>query len=127
MAEIDQDLTSALRFWNGPHLDLADCPRFDDVCIAAMATQENGVFNCAPYVRSFDIYECPNFSVAALRGLVESKLHLTLAPELPNHLEPIFTRFERICVSDGAPPFSPEDVAWFRDNVTYFYCPELCT
>jgi hypothetical protein len=90
-----------------------------------MATEDNEVFNYAPYMRELSIHDCPNFSVAALRRLVESKSHLPLVPAFPNHWELISTRYQRIDVSGDAPPFSPEDVAWFRDNVTYFHCPEF--
>jgi hypothetical protein len=90
-----------------------------------MAIEVNGVFFCAPYVRRLSIHDCPSISVAALRRLVESKLHLPLAPEFLNDWNLISTRFESIQVSGDAPPFSPEDVAWFRDNVPHFYCPEF--
>jgi hypothetical protein len=121
LKEISHELVSALCFWNGSYLDLVNCPRVDDVFLGAMAFEENGVLICAPYVRGLSIHDCPNFSVAALRRLVKSKLHL---PPVPNW-ELISTRFERIAVSGDVPPFSPEDVAWFWGNVTHFYCPEF--
>jgi len=90
-----------------------------------MATEENGVFICAPRVGDLSISGSPNFSVAALRRLVESKLHLPLPAEFPDEWILISARFEAIQIFGDAPPFSPQDVAWFQEDVPCFSCPEF--
>jgi hypothetical protein len=114
---INQDLTPLLRLWHGYALEIIDCPRFDDALLDAMSTEENGVFDCAAYLEDLKIRNCSNFSVAALRRFVESRLHLPVDNDLWNQ---VTTRVHDIQLYGNVPSMSQAEKAWFEANLIYF-------
>jgi hypothetical protein len=119
LTEINQDMASLLRHWGGHHLDIRQCQSFDDVILDVMGSQENETFACARYLRALDISDCSNFSIAALRRFVESRLCL---PGLSGneHWDPVATRIRTLHLINSAPSISDADRAWFVANVPHF-------
>jgi hypothetical protein len=115
LEEISQDLTPLLRLWHGHSLKITDCPRFDDALLDAMSSNDNGLFNCAAYVERVNIHDCPNFSIAALRRFVESRLNLPVSNDDPwNYVIP---RIQSIRCSGNVPSISSVEKAWFGANL----------
>jgi hypothetical protein len=83
LTDIDCDLAPLFRLWHGHLLNVTDCPRFDDTLLDAMSSKESGSFNCAIHVEDLKITDCSNFSFAALRRFVESRLHPVDNPSIP--------------------------------------------
>jgi hypothetical protein len=115
LEKIDHDLAPLLRIWHGHSLDVTDCPRFDDTLLDVMGSKDDGVFTCATFLEHLNIQNCPNFSVAALRRFVESRLDLPLNDDPSN---PVTPRIQRIRFSGNVPSVSEVEQAWFDANVT---------
>jgi hypothetical protein len=111
---INHDLTPLLCLWHGHVLELTDCPRFDDALLEAMSTEEDGIFDCAAYLERLEIYDCSNFTVAALRRFVESRLGLPV-DDLWNQDSP---RVRSIRFHGNVPSMSQAEKAWFDANLT---------
>jgi hypothetical protein len=116
--DIDQDITPLLRVWDAHNLYIKQCPGFDDTTLDTMGSEENGTFAYATYMRTLLIIDSSNFSIAALRRFVESRLHLP--PDNGNQWNPIATRVQRLCLYDNVPSISEADRAWFVANVPRF-------
>jgi hypothetical protein len=117
----NRDIALLLHFWSGPELRIMDCPGFNDIVLDMMSSNEGGGFICAKYVRDLWIHNCPNFSILALRRLVESRL------DFPHNFDPdnpTPTKIDWIFLNGNVPSISQEDRAWFVDNVHRFtaYC-----
>ena len=120
LAEIDQDIVPLLRVSDAHYLHITRCPSFDDTTILdAMGSQADGTFACVTYMRSLTISNCLNFSIAALRRLVESRLHLP-DPPLDEWMS-IATQIQSLQLFGDLPPISEADRAWFAANVPEFY------
>jgi hypothetical protein len=115
LVEIDHDLAPLLRLWHGHTLNITDCPRFDDALLDVMGSKENGAFNCATFLEHLRIQDCPNFSVAALRRFVESRLNLPLNHDLFNPVSPRLQRLQ--ILGSNVPSVSQVERAWFDANV----------
>jgi hypothetical protein len=114
LEKIDHDLAPLLRLWHGYVLNITDCPRFDDTLLDAMGSKENGVFNCTAYMDHLHIHNCPNFSIAALRRFVESRLDLPVDNDNPwNQVTP---RVRSVHLSGNVPSMSQAEKAWFDTN-----------
>jgi hypothetical protein len=114
LVKIDHDLAPLLRLWHGCVLNITDCPRFDDALLGAMSSKANGVFNCAQFLERLNIQNCPNFSVAALRRFVESRLDLPFNHHVFNRVTP---RIKDIQLSGNVPTVSQVEQSWFDANV----------
>jgi len=109
LINVSCDLAPLLRLWYGHSLEVTDCPRFDDVLLDEMSTQAYGKFDCVTDVENLDICDCPNFSIAALREFVESRLDLSW-----NEVSP---RIHGIFCSGNVPSLSLEEKEWFEENL----------
>jgi hypothetical protein len=117
LKKINHNIAPLLRCWNGNSLDITDCPGFNDNILDMMGSKENGTFLYAPYLQTLSIYSPPNFSVAALRRFVESRLDLPVDVE---QSDPVTTRIHNIYLFSNALPVSREDKGWFVANLTGF-------
>jgi hypothetical protein len=116
LEKINHDLVPLLRLWNGHELNIIDCPRFDDTLLDAMGSEEDGVFYCASYLEDLEITKAPNFSVAALRRFLESRLDLPVENDDPwNQVTP---RVHSIRTFTDVPSMSRAEKAWFDANLT---------
>jgi hypothetical protein len=115
LKEIDDGvdyLDNLLCFWSGKSLYLDSCPGFNDAFLERMCVPANRVV--ASLMQFLDISNCLDFSVPALKRLVESD-YGCLA-------------FEGMRISGDSPFFSPEDILWFTERLTYFvFTPEWYT
>jgi hypothetical protein len=118
LAEMDKDMVPFLRVFKANELEVLRCPSFNDIVLDAMGSEENGSFPCATYIRTLSITNCLNFSVAALRRLVESRLHLP--PENNDQWNPTTTRLDGLFLEGNIPLISEADSAWFVANVPTF-------
>jgi hypothetical protein len=123
LTEIEQDMAPLLRLCDAYYLEIHQCPSFDDVILDLMGSEDNGTFACATYLRTLTIRNCSNFSIAALRRFVESRLHL---PGISKHDDfwqwnSIATRVRRLHLYGNIPPISVADRTWFVANVSEFY------
>jgi hypothetical protein len=90
-----------------------------------MSSRENGVFNCAKCVEHLTIRNCPNFSIAALRRFVESRLKLLANTDDP--WIPVTPRIQSIQVFGNVALISQADSAWFGANLkTIWKWPDEC-
>jgi hypothetical protein len=121
LRDIDQDMAPLLRLWDAYDLDIHQCPSFDDVILDLMGSEDNGTFACATYLRALTICNCSNFSIAALRRFVESRLHFPHLSYNGDELTPMVTRVRILHLSGNIPPISEADRAWFVANVSEFY------
>jgi hypothetical protein len=122
LAEIDRDMAPLLRLWHGHHLDVRQCPSFDDVILDMMGSEENGTFACTTHLRILNISDCPNFSVTALRRFVESRLHLPDLSYNEHGSHPIPTRVRSLHLVGNVPSISEADRAWLEANIRTFHC-----
>jgi hypothetical protein len=99
------DFNNILRFWSGRHLILEHCPGFDDAFLETMCLSGG---NCTA-VKSLDAWDCSNFSVPALKRLVESRESADWCPAL-----------EGLYIAGRCPSFSPEDRLWFEEHLASF-------
>jgi hypothetical protein len=119
LKEIDQDMVPLLHVCGAHELYIRQCPSFDDTILYAMGSEDNGTFACATYIRTLTIIDCSNFSIAALRRFIESRLHLP--PDDLDPWNPIMTRVQHLHISGNVPSMSEADRAWFGANVAQFY------
>jgi hypothetical protein len=106
--DADQDLVPLLRSWGGRSLAVKGCPSFTDTVINMM-TREDGTRNCARVMTKLSISDCPNFSVAALKQLVNAEWHADDGLAI-----------DSLLVSGRAPFFSAEDCQWLSQFVFEF-------
>jgi hypothetical protein len=71
---------------------------------------------CATYLETLVIHNCPNFSIAGLRRLVQSRLGIN-----GNEWYPSTMRIRAIEFSGNVPWVSHADRVWFRGNWVTFY------
>jgi hypothetical protein len=116
LEKIDHDLAPLLRHWHGHFLYVTDCPRFDDALLDAMSATENGVFVHLTRVANLTIKDCPNFSVAALRRFVESRLDL---PDVNFLWVNVTPRIRSVRFVGNVPAMSQAEKAWFSAPVAY--------
>ena len=118
MEEIDQDMTPLLRVWHAHHLNVVRCPDFSDITLDAMSAEEDETVACAAYLRTLSINNCSNFSIAALRRFIESRLHLP--PDIVDQWDPVMIPVQSLYLSGNIPSIEEEDRAWFEANVPVF-------
>jgi hypothetical protein len=116
LTEIDHDLAPFLRIWHGHTLYITNCPRFDDILLDKMGSKENRIFMFARYMETLRIHNCPNFSIAALRRLVEFRLGVDV-----DNWNPPTRQIRAITLSGDVPSVSEADRAWFVGNSITFY------
>jgi hypothetical protein len=107
--DADQDFVPLLHNWEGHYLTVKGCPSFNDTVVHMMAPREDGTHHCARYMTELVIWDCPNFSVAALRQLVNAKLNAADGFAI-----------ESLRVSGRAPVISLEDHQWLCENTDSF-------
>jgi hypothetical protein len=100
----DQDLTPILQYWDGVALCIKKCLSFTDEVLDEMnVIGPHGGRVIAPSLSVLHVDDCQNFSVDALRCMVEDRYY-----------------FERVFVSDYFYGLSDEDRMWFKSNVHDF-------
>jgi hypothetical protein len=118
LQDIDQDIAPLIRAFDGYDLRITRCPTFDDYVLGMMTGPEgNRSLAYARYLRSLTLIDCPNFSIAALQRLVESRLHL---PCHPGHgIDPTSEeiRIQVLSLAGNLPSMSEAEGAWFEQHV----------
>ena len=116
---IHHDLAPVLLRWQGRELDVNNCSGFNNAVLALMSARnaETGRFIYARYVRRLRITDCPCFTVAALKHLVDVRRK----PPAQNPANiPLTTHFRELSVTGDVPRLSSEDRHWFHDLVPDF-------
>jgi hypothetical protein len=99
--EANEDLVPLLRCWQGEELFFNNCAGLNDAVLDLMATVEAEGYTCAPRMAELSIENCPNFSAAALRRLVDARLQV--------FEERVFPGMNLLHISGLAPDISTED------------------
>jgi hypothetical protein len=122
LKEIDggEDLVAFLGDCAVGKLVIDDCPGFGDDVLYAMIpapqpeTSDSTVSYCVPYVEYLWILNCPDFSISALKQVVETRRIRDMSQlSQPPH----------ICIlqlSGCVPEVSPEDRDWFEGCLSQF-------
>jgi hypothetical protein len=92
------------------YLDVGACPGFNDAVLQMMALREDGIRSCASEMVQLTIVNCPNFSIDALRHLVNARVST-----------PDGRQIEALQILDRVSVISDEDRQWFSTNVDEFY------
>jgi hypothetical protein len=102
-------------------LHINNCPGLDDSSIEAMMLPLRKP-NQRPALRdmhTLEITNCPNFSIASLRELVERRNEdLSKYPDLD--WEEVVRGMDRLVLRGSCPLVSDEDEIWFKENVEDF-------
>jgi len=123
----DQDLTEFLGEWHGYCLDIQNCPGFNDNVLARMgeASSLSGNFG-APNMYSLCIVDCSNFSVGALRKMIDARCRSAPVYEHEDYSDDDFSdpsivsRIDHLSFRGCGPSISSTDIEWFRANVEFF-------
>jgi len=117
LEDIDGDISPLVRAFDGETLNITRCPRFDDTILDMMTGPGgNQTLACTRYLQNLDILDCPNFSIAALRRLVASRLHLENVPAAAAVEPPV----QIIFLAGDVPAISDVDWEWFLENVEIY-------
>jgi hypothetical protein len=126
--EIDmgEDLVGFLADCLADNLVINGCPGFGDEVLNAMMTPESvpdrwhpGLSRCAPYIQDLSIRNCLDFSISALKQLVEwRRIQPTCSPKDIFSTPPPHIKALRL--SGRLPYLSPEDREWFKGCVSEF-------
>ena len=128
---VDQDLTSFLGEWLGSTLYLRNCPGFDDSFLAGLGGIGHLDDNfAAPNMDGLMITDCPNFSVVALREMLDARRRNAPAYQHDddwfnnwrdnNFDESTVSRIGKVEVCGCGPLISSEDSEWFQANLAEF-------
>ena len=121
--EIDQDFGEFLSEWDGRYLYLKQCPGFDDNVLARMGEAPLGGYLGAPNMDNLSISDCLNFSVGALREMVDARCRMATTYEDGddwNDDPSTPCRMKGLAVNCCGPLISSQDSAWFQANLDYF-------
>jgi hypothetical protein len=110
--EADEDLVPLLRCWQGRSLSVHNCPGFNDAVLDLMAISEAGKYLYAPCLVYLVITDCPNFSAAALRGVIDARLKV--------HHGRVYPGINEIYIAGLAPNISTEDQQQISQQVYEF-------
>jgi hypothetical protein len=118
LEEINQDIAPLIRLFDGYHLRITRCPSFND-SILSMMTGPGGNYRLGwtRHLRTIILTDCPNFSIAALRRLVESRAHLPFDDGLAQMID---AQIDMVFLFGNVPSISEADGAWFEENVEEF-------
>jgi hypothetical protein len=119
LKEIDrgEDLVAFLRTCRTKKLIIDDCPGFGDAVLHGMTIPEPGagpwrLSYCARYVHGLLIINCPDFSVSALKQMVEARRIRSGRPQPP--------AIRVLHLSGRVPDVSSEDREWFKRRLSDF-------
>ena len=107
------DLTKFLGDWHGHILSLQNCPGFNDSVLRMCEV-------AAPNMSELRISDCPNFSVGALREMLDRRSKLAAYSDNQWDLPP-FSPITVLTVEGCGPLISSEDLKWFQGHLSYFY------
>jgi hypothetical protein len=111
-----EDLVEFLRACTTTMLVIDDCPGFNDAVLDAMTkpardTPPRKSWSCAQYLQGLSIINCLNFSISALKQLLETRQgKSTWSPAFLPVLRP----------TGRVPVVSSEDRDWFKRGVSQF-------
>lgn len=113
----DDDLTICLRKWSGSVLTLSRCPGFDDRVLNMMGDPDvlEDFDNSPNSLVKLTLIDCPNFSIEALKGMLEGR-NEDVEDVLKYYGPPVI---EGIKVCGKGPFLSSEDVGWFKEKLRY--------
>jgi hypothetical protein len=122
----DDGLGALLAHWDGEDLHIHNCPSFNDDVLETMTNTYTDDVS-APCMTKLTISDCPNFSVAALRELVDCRSKGPLGGDPGDEgwyegnmddydMSPI----KQLVVSGSGPTISREDSLWFKANLDVF-------
>ena len=117
LKEIGDDLDDFLRCWVGRNLYLDNCSSLDDALLEMMSVPDVET-SCmiAPLMEYLDISNCLDFSVPALKRFVESR-------ERGSSHGYDCMALEGMRISGQSPYFSPEDILWFEEHLSFVLIP----
>ena len=128
----EENLTEFLKLWEGQDLQLDNCPSFDDSVLDMMSKADPlGVDFGATNMNELTISDCHNFSVEALKAMVDVRSRTASTFELEDDdwddLDPSpVSRIGRLIVVGSGPLILPEVAKWFQANVEIFHwCTKL--
>ncbi|TFK37414.1 hypothetical protein BDQ12DRAFT_159634 [Crucibulum laeve] len=119
LENIDSTLVSFLSDWDGTMLYVKNCTQFnDDVFALFNQFDEDGVL-WPTHLRSITIEGCPNFTISALKNMVQTRVDSNGGGE---PFTPDSRRVHDITLVNCEQTITPEDEAWFSANISKFYC-----
>ncbi|KAH7920051.1 hypothetical protein BV22DRAFT_828332 [Leucogyrophana mollusca] len=122
-----ENLWRPLATWTGQLLTIQSCASFDDHLLGRMASggTTGNEFMC-PQLLELNIIRCPNFSVTALKHLVQTRREMAARTDSwDNDTDIIAMNFDIVSPLtalrvSGGPPLSAEDEEWFQRNILSF-------
>jgi hypothetical protein len=123
-----EDLVGFLADCLADKLVISNCPGFGDEVLNAMMTPESrlarwgpGLSRCAPYVKDLSIRNCLDFSISALKRLVEwRRMQSTCGPIYINITSAPPSHIQALRLSGRLPDVSTEDKEWFKGCLSEF-------
>jgi hypothetical protein len=118
LKEIDrgEDLVEFLRTCHAKNLVIDDCPGFGDAVLHSMTMPLGAdpwsLSYCARYVQGLSILNCPDFSVSALKLMVQTRRFRRGMPQAPIIVA--------LHLSGRVPDVSSEDREWFKSRLSDF-------
>jgi hypothetical protein len=95
-------------------LVIDNCPGFGDAVLNAMTGPgPQRVCSCAHYIQGLSIINCPDFSISALKQLVETR-RIKSSWSDRNNFYPPAQQIRVLRLSGRVPVVSSEDIDWFK-------------
>lgn len=115
----DQDLEDFLCFWDGEVLAIRSCMGFDDNLLGMFQAEIAPPYHVmlSPSLRELHIQDCPNFSAAALRSMIQIRKEFV---ERADNKDLDLRYISEIFVCGMGPILNEEDATWFRRNMKTF-------
>lgn len=121
--DVDGHLPSLLQSWNGITVHFTDCPGYDDAVLETLGSvnpNDSSRFN-ASWLKEITLTRCSNFSIEALKRLVERRNRTVdyADPEWWKKVED--TELDSIIVEGYGSDLSTADRQWFESHLREFF------